>query len=233
MAFVDFYQQSSLFNQPHHPTPPSSSLKGSTTHPAYNGDPTDDLENQGVFVDIEDFMGSVLHVPVDWRAQWGPVIHTVKRNPDFMKHYLKYRSGHWNEYAEPEESHYEPLLLMNDITVRTAFPTARSQGATPTPLLSRQFVYIVDDGSCDCILDDGSLIPQLIVEGKVTRILHVCLQLTGNRKASTLKPCPTQRRSYVQFCARKLPEAETRLGIHHGAEETKTRRYLGPGEGGP
>ena len=232
MAFVDFYHQSSLFNRPRDLNLPSNSPTGSTARLVYNGDPADDLEDHGVFVDIEDFMGSVLHIPADWRARWGPVIHAVKRNPDFMKHYLKHRSRHENEYAKPEESHYESLLLMNDIIVRAAFPTVPSQGATPTPLLLRQFVHIVDDGSSDCILDDGSFIPRLVAKGKVTRTLHVYPPLTGNRRTPILKLCPPSWRSYVQFCARKLPEAETRLGIHRGAEEIKTRCYVGPREGG-
>ena len=174
-----------------------------------------------MFVDIEDFMGSVLHILADWRARCGPVIHAVKRNPDFMKHYLEHRSRHEN--TKPEESHYESLLLMNDIIVRSAFPTVHSQGATPTPLLLRQFVHIVDGGSSDFLLDDGSLIPRLVTKGKVTRTLHVYPPLTGNRRTSTLKLCLPPWRSYVQFCARKLPEAETRLGIHREAEEIKTR----------
>ena len=218
MAFVDFYHQSSLFNRPRDSNLSSDSPTGSTTRLAYNGDPADDLEDHGVFVDIEDFMRSVLHIPADWRARWGPVIHAVKRNPDFMKHYLKHRSRHENEYAKPEESHYESLLLMNDIIVRAAFPTVSSQGATPTPLPLRQFVHIVDDGSSDCILDDGSLIPRLVAKGKVMRTLCIYHPLTGNRRTSTFELCPPPRRSCVQFCARKLPEAETRFRIHRGAE---------------
>ena len=84
-----------------------------------------------------------------------------------MKHYLKHRGRHENEYAEPEGSYYESLLLMNDIAIRAAFPTVSSQGATPIPLQQRQFVHIVDDGSSDYTLDDGSLIPRLIAKGKV------------------------------------------------------------------
>ena len=91
MALVDFYRQSGLFNRPHNPNPPSDFLTGSTTRLVYDGAPSDDLKQHGVFVDIEDFMKSVLHVPADWRARWGPVIRVVKCNPDFTKHYFKYR----------------------------------------------------------------------------------------------------------------------------------------------
>ena len=173
MAFVNLYEQSSLFNQLHDPNPHSSLLTGSTTRLAYDGDPAEDLEDNGVFVDIEDFMGSVLHVPADWRARWAPAIHAVKRNPDFMKHYLEHCSRQESEYAKPKEGHYESLLLMNDITVRAAFPIVPSQGTNTTPPLFEQFVHLVDDGSSDCILDDESLIPRLIAEGKVARALRL------------------------------------------------------------
>jgi len=167
MAFIDFSQQSSLFNQPHHPNRLSDFLTGSTTRLAYDGDPSDDLEEHSVFIDIEDFMKSVLHVPADWRARWGPAIRAVKHNPDFMKHYLRYPVPHEKDCAEHEEE-YEPLLLMNEAILRTAFPTVLSQQATPTPLPLSQLVHIVDDGPYDCIVDDGSFIPRLITEGKVS-----------------------------------------------------------------
>jgi len=235
MAFVDFYQQSSPFNlTPHDPTPPSSSLGESTTQ-AYNRDPAYDLEDHGVFVDIEDFMVSVLHVPADWRVEWGPVIHNVKRNPDFMKHYLKHRDRHEKKYTEPKESHYESLLLMNDVAIRTAFPTALGQDTNSTQLPLTQFVHIIDGG---CILNDGSLIPRLITKGKATQIPRICPHLTGGRRLSTPESRPISQllatytgRSYAQFRTRNHPQAKTRLGIPPRAEETKARRYVGPRKG--
>ena len=182
MALVDFYQQSSLFNLgPHDPNLPSGFLNGSTSHLEYNGDPGGDLENHGVFVDIEYFMETVLHVPADWRTQWGPIIRAAKGGPDFMKHYLEHRVRHKKIHPRPKESHYESLLLMNDATIRAAFPTVISQDATSTPVPLGRFVHIVDDGSSDSILNHGSLMPRLIAKGKVARISCVCLQLTGNR----------------------------------------------------
>jgi len=93
MVLVDFYQQSRLFNRPHNPNPPSDFLTGPATRPVYDGVPSDDLGQDGVFVDIEDFVESVLHVPADWRARWGPVIRAVERNPGFTKHYFNTASA--------------------------------------------------------------------------------------------------------------------------------------------
>ena len=172
MALVDFYQQSILFPlRPQGPNLRSSLLRESaTTRLVADGDPADDLEDHSIFIDIEDFMKSVLHVPSDWRARWGPVIHAVKRNPDFMKHYLESRVLHEKEYTEPEERYYEPFLLMNDVTLRVAFPATFSQDTPSTPHPLTQLVHIVNDGSSDCVLNEGSSIPKLVTEGNATRI---------------------------------------------------------------
>ena len=170
MALVDFYQRSSWLGRPHDPNPPSDFLAESTTGLVYSGDPADDLEKHSVSVDIEDFMRSVLHVPVDWRARWGSVIHAVKRNPDFRGHYFDYRVRCKKRCPEPEKN-YEPLLLMNDATIRAAFPTVLARNTISPPPPSAQFIHIVDGGSSDCILDDGSSIPRLVNEGELTRIL--------------------------------------------------------------
>ena len=174
MALVGFYKQFSLSGARPHDANLFSGLLVDATRLVEDGDPTDDLEDHSVFVDIEDFMKSVLHVPADWRAQWGPVIRLVKRDPDFMKHYLEYRVLHGKKHPQPEESHYESLLLMNNATLRVAFPAIFSQDVTSAPLPLMQLVHIVDDGSSDYVLNDGNSIPQLVTESKVTRIPHVC-----------------------------------------------------------
>lgn len=68
MAFVDFYQYSGLFNRPHHPNLLFDLLTGPTTRLVYDEDPSNDLEEHSVLVDIEDFMKSAFHVPADWRC---------------------------------------------------------------------------------------------------------------------------------------------------------------------
>lgn len=188
MAFVDFYQQSTLFNlPPHHPDPPPDLLQGSATRSVAIGNPADDLEDHSVFVDIEIFIKSVLHAPADWKAEWGSIIHSVKRNPDFMKHYLNYRTHH-KKCAEREESRYKLLLLMNDVIVRVAFPATLYRDTPSTPLQLTQLVHVVDDGSSDCVLNEANSIPRLITKGKVTRIPYVYFWLTGNRRKYILRP---------------------------------------------
>jgi len=91
-----------------------------------------------------------------------------------MKHYLKSRVRHEKECAEPEERCYKLLLLMNDVILRVAFPTTLIQDTYSTPLPLTQLVHIVDDGSSDHVLNEGSSIPQLVTEGKVMRIPHFC-----------------------------------------------------------
>ena len=163
MAFVDFYQQSSLFDlPPHHPRLPFGFLQKFTTRFAIDGGPAYDLRNHSVFVDIQPFMQSVLHAPADWKTQWAPVIHAVKRNPDFVNHYFEHRTCHKNKHEEPEESHYKSLLLMNDVTIRVAFPAILSQDTHATSLPSTQLVHIVvDDEWSDRVLNEGGLNPPI------------------------------------------------------------------------
>ena len=130
-------------------------------------DPAYDLKNHSVLVDIECFMRSVLHIPPDWRTQWGPVIHAIKRNPDFMKHYLDYWVLHEKEIEELESRHYEPLLLMSDITLRGAFPTTFSENRTSAPPPLTQFIHILEDSSPHRVLNDGKSSPHLATKGKV------------------------------------------------------------------
>ena len=156
-----------------------------------------------MLVYIEDFMKSILHAPADWRARWGPVIRAVKRNPDFMRHYLEYRVRHEKQCTELEEN-YEPLLLMNDVTLRAAFPTVLGSDTASTSLPLTRFVHIVDVRPSDYEPDDGSSIPRLITGGKATRFPHACSHLTRSRRMSTSESHPTPgllttytRRAYV------------------------------------
>jgi len=173
MAFVNFYQQSMLLNlPPHDPNLHYGFPEGSATRFVALGDPADDLEDHSVFVDIDVFMQTVLHAPADWKAQWAPAIHAVKRNPDFMNHYLEYCFRHKKRYPELEESHYEPLLLMNDATLRVAFPATLDQDTPSVPLPLMELVHIISDGTSGCVLNEGSSIPQLVTKGKTTQIPH-------------------------------------------------------------
>jgi len=90
-------------------------------------------------------MKSVLHVPTDWRMQWGLVIRAVKQNPNLVKHYRGYRVRRERKGDEHEEK-YRSLLMMNDAALRAAFPSVLGRVATSAPLQLRQFIHIVHVG---------------------------------------------------------------------------------------
>ena len=102
-----------------------------------------------------------------FRTQWGPVIHAVKRNPDFIKHSIEYRVILEKEH-ELKGRHYEPLLMMNHATLRVEFSATLSQDATPPPIPLTRPIYTIDDWSSECTLEDGSSIPHLVLEGNIT-----------------------------------------------------------------
>jgi len=61
-----------------------------------------------VFVEFEVFMQHVLHVPDNWKSEWGSAIEAARADPDFKRSL--------EEYCEPcvdsnsdEESFYDPL----------------------------------------------------------------------------------------------------------------------------
>jgi len=64
-----------------------------------------------VFVDFEVFMKTVLHVPEDWNSQWKEVMEVVEADPEFRKHYTKYR-GYCDDRISQEALFYEPLAEM-------------------------------------------------------------------------------------------------------------------------
>ena len=185
MALVDFYQQSLLFNFP----PPDPHfhygfLRQSATRFVADEDPADVLRYHSVFVDTQTFIQSILRVPANWKTQWAPVIRAVKRNPDFMRHYLQHCTLHSKHLQPAEESDYESLVFMHDATLRVAFPTNLVPPCTPPS--PTQLIHIVDDGTY-CVLNDGSSIPRLIGKGKDTKIPHGSSQLTGNRRNPILE----------------------------------------------
>lgn len=156
MALVDFYQRSLLFNLP----PPDLRFRygfwrQSAIRFVADDDPTDVLRYHSVFVDTQTFIQSIPHTPANRKSQWEPVIRVVKRNPDFVGHYLQHFTFHRKHLQPAEESDYESLVFMHDATLRVAFPTNLGPPCTPPPPM--QSIHIVDDGTY-CILNDGSSI---------------------------------------------------------------------------
>ena len=70
------------------------------------------LEHHRVFVDIEVFMGHVLHIPDNWRQLWG---HTIKR----IKLDIAFSTAH-REYTHrvPKATLYKSLVDMGNAIIR-------------------------------------------------------------------------------------------------------------------
>jgi len=72
-----------------------------------------DFENHRVFVDIDVFMKHVLHVPDDWKEQWGRTIRRIKRDGNFSIAYLEY-SRECEIPGAGETRFYKPLVDMTN-----------------------------------------------------------------------------------------------------------------------
>jgi hypothetical protein len=72
-----------------------------------------DLQNHRVFVDIEDFMTHVLHVPDDWEIRWGPTIERIKLNGPFYAAHLEFTTK-CDDQESLEEDLYSPLVGMSN-----------------------------------------------------------------------------------------------------------------------
>ena len=63
-----------------------------------------EFNHHQVFVDVDDFMKHVLHVPNDWKTQWEGVIKEVKLDQLFHLSYLRHSNEcetHGTTYTNP------------------------------------------------------------------------------------------------------------------------------------
>lgn len=51
-----------------------------------------DFQDYRVLIDIEDFIKHVLHIPDEWRTQWGPEIKKIKAENRFRSHHQCHHS---------------------------------------------------------------------------------------------------------------------------------------------
>ena len=72
-----------------------------------------DFERHRVFIDIDVFMTHVLHVPEDWKKQWGSTIKEIKRDSTFLTAHSDYdhRCG---VHGIKEREFYQPLVDMGN-----------------------------------------------------------------------------------------------------------------------
>ena len=77
----------------------------------------EDFERNRVFIDIDDFMKHVLHIPEDWKTSWGRTIRLIKRTPEFTTAWwdLTRQSG---TPGTAEAAFYKPLVDMTNAIVK-------------------------------------------------------------------------------------------------------------------
>ena len=121
-----------------------------------------DLEHHRVFVDMEDFMKHVLHVPDDWKTEWGPTITKVKENEKFIFERDRY-SIQCDTINSKEDLFYGPLVDMVNAILDITSTVESLKPMTPQR-------YIVNDpNKLACgVLEKGGLSPDIIAIRKVS-----------------------------------------------------------------
>ena len=121
-----------------------------------------DFEHHRVFVGMEDFMTTVLHVPDDWRSQWGPAIREIKVNQTFIDHHGSY-TKHCDTPGSKESAFYAPLVNMVnailDVASKSSFKSVR-------PKTPQRYVRN-DPAKVFCgILNEANLSPDIVAVHK-------------------------------------------------------------------
>ena len=117
-----------------------------------------DFERHRVFVDVDDFMRQVLHVPDDWKTQWGPAIKEVKLNKKFHVCNLRY-SNQCETRGIREDTLYKPLVdLINAILEVTCKSTLESV----KPKTPQRYIRNDPKKLHYGVLDEADLAPDII-----------------------------------------------------------------------
>jgi hypothetical protein len=77
-----------------------------------------DFATRSVFVHIDVFAKTVLHVPSNWKENWGSTIREVKSDPTFSAAFKNYQD------AAPETRSFMPLVKMANVVFRVAESSA-------------------------------------------------------------------------------------------------------------
>jgi hypothetical protein len=124
----------------------------------YEGYIREDLKSR-VFVDFEVFMKTVLHVPADWKVEWGPVIEAVKSDEVFERHCRDYYKQ-CNDSDAKEKQFYEPLMNIANRILEVAFAPGKLNGESGNP----QY-YLINATSTlrGGVINKRNLSPDLVV----------------------------------------------------------------------
>jgi len=90
-----------------------------------------DFERHRVFVDMEVFMKSVLHVPDGWRELWGQTIEDIKKDKVFSFAYACY-SNQCDTPGAHESGFYKPLVEMANAILDFSAESSSDDSVKPT-----------------------------------------------------------------------------------------------------
>ena len=171
----------------------TSSTSRSSTVESDRYDPyiTQALEHHRVFVDIDVFMRTVLHVPDNWKELWGRTIRRIKRDKVFSIAHWDY-SRQCGTQGVQEWTFYKPLVDMGNaiLDISDSSPDGfvkpqtrqRHHGFLPhicsedcdearlnqSNLFWTKPFRALEAEPLDPVLVDGSWMPRLKVDGKPT-----------------------------------------------------------------
>ena len=100
----------------------------------YNKYIAQDFDRHRVFVDIDDFMKHVLHVPGNWKQLWGGTIGKIKRDKVFSAAHRKYTTL-CGIRKVTEAKFYRPLVDMQNAILRVC----ASEGGNVQPRTSQRY----------------------------------------------------------------------------------------------
>lgn len=117
-----------------------------------------DFRRHRVFISIEDFMERVLHIPADWRTQWGPTIRGIKADPLFEYCHGSYSNQCMTTGCKEAEFYQLLVNMMNEI-LRLACTSTLESVRPKTPQR-----YVVNDPKKVLfgVLDEASLSPDIV-----------------------------------------------------------------------
>jgi len=173
-------------------TPSLHESSHSTSHsaeqpPEYDEeDILSEFKHHRVFVDIDVFMETVLHVPENWRELWGRTIKRIKRDETFLISYWDYL--HECQIQGAKDSNFYRLLV-NIANVVLDFLTKDPLDKSVKPRIPQRYprnnlkkihpegsnltwAESLEEEESDDALDDGSWIPRLKVNGERTKTLR-------------------------------------------------------------
>ena len=136
-----------------------------------------DFERHRVFVDMEVFMKSVLHVPKDWRELWGQTIEDIKKDKIFSLAYACY-SNQCDTPGGHEWEFYKPLVEMaNAILDFSSEPSSDDSVKPTTPQRylrndpQRVLRGVMNDLSPDIVAVHQDFLPHLLSGERAKRCL--------------------------------------------------------------